>query len=84
MSNPAGVFLFTILEYFKSSVGRKAIMAVTGLLLFGFVIIHMLGNLQIYLGQDALNDYAKHINEMPLLLWPARIFLLSSGGKCAR
>ncbi len=51
-------------------------MAVTGLLLLGFVIVHMLGNLQIFLGPDALNDYSKHLKEMPLLLWPARIFLL--------
>ncbi len=57
--------------------GRKSVMAVTGLLLFGFVIIHMIGNLQLFLGQDALNDYAKHLVEMPLLLWPARVVLLA-------
>ena len=53
-------------------------MALTGIFLFGFVVIHMLGNLQIYRGQDALNDYARHLEEMPLLLWPARAFLLAS------
>lgn len=52
-------------------------MAVTGLLLFGFVFVHMLGNLQIFLGQDALNDYAKHLADLPALLWPARVVLLS-------
>ncbi len=51
-------------------------MAVTGLILFGFVIVHMLGNLQIFLGQDQLNAYSEHIQELPFLLWPARIFLL--------
>ena len=51
-------------------------MAVTGLILFGFVIVHMLGNLQIFLGQDQLNNYAEHLEELPFLLWPARIFLL--------
>ena len=51
-------------------------MAVTGLLLFGFVIAHMLGNLQIFLGPEALNSYAEHLEELPFLLWPARIFLL--------
>ena len=65
-------------NYLKSSIGRKQIMAVTGLLLFGFVVAHMLGNLQIYLGQDALNDYAKHLEELPLLLWPARVILLTT------
>ena len=63
-------------SFLTSSVGRKYVMAVTGIFLFGFVVVHMLGNLQIYLGQDALNDYAKHLEELPYLLWPARIFLL--------
>ena len=53
-------------------------MAVTGILLFGFVVVHMLGNLQIFLGADALNDYAKHLAELPWLLWPARTVLLTA------
>jgi len=52
------------------------IVAVTGFILLGFVIVHMLGNLQIFLGQDQLNAYAEHIQELPFLLWPARVFLL--------
>ena len=52
-------------------------MAVTGFLLFGFVVAHMLGNLQIFFGQDAINDYAHHLKSLPMLLWPARIFLLT-------
>lgn len=52
--------------------------AVTGLILFVFVVAHMAGNLQVFLGQDALNDYARHLHELPLLLWPARIFLFVS------
>jgi len=63
-------------DLLKSSIGRKQVMAVTGLILFGFVVVHMLGNLQIFLGQDALNDYAKHLEELPFLLWPARGILL--------
>ena len=51
-------------------------MASTGALLFGFVVVHMLGNLQIFLGQDVFNDYAKHLQELPMLLWPARAVLL--------
>lgn len=50
-------------------------MAVTGLFLFSFVVIHMIGNLQIFLGREALNGYAEHLREWPLLLWPARAFL---------
>jgi succinate dehydrogenase / fumarate reductase cytochrome b subunit len=65
------------LKIFKSSIGRKAVVAVTGLLLSGFVLAHLLGNLQIFLGQEALNSYAEHLQTLPLLLWPARIFLVT-------
>ncbi|MBI3253050.1 MAG: succinate dehydrogenase cytochrome b subunit [Candidatus Omnitrophica bacterium] len=64
--------------FFKSSIGRKMVVAVTGLVLFIFVIFHMLGNLQIFLGADALNDYARHLDELPYLLWPARAVLLAA------
>ncbi len=53
-------------------------MAVTGIFLLGFVIAHMLGNLQIFLGQERLNDYAQHLQDLPFLLWPARAFLLGA------
>ena len=61
---------------FKSSVGRKIIVAVTGLGLFLFVIVHMLGNLQIFLGPDPINHYAEFLKSKPLLLWTARLGLL--------
>ncbi len=61
---------------FKSSIGKKMIVAVTGFILLGFVIAHLLGNLQIFLGPEWLNGYAEHLEGLPLLLWPARIFLL--------
>lgn len=67
-----------MLSFFKSSIGKKYIVAVTGFLLFGFVVAHMLGNLQIFLGQEALNSYAEHLKELPALLWPARILLLAA------
>src|SRR3989338_7464529 len=63
---------------FRSSLQKKMVMAVTGLLLTGFVIVHMLGNLQIFLGQDPLNSYAEHLMGLPMLLWPARVFLLGT------
>ena len=63
-------------SFIKSSIGRKVIMALTGAALAGFVIVHMLGNLQIFLGPEALNSYAEHLEELTMLLWPARIFLL--------
>ena len=51
-------------------------MAVTGLFLMGFVVAHLLGNLQVFLGPDWLNGYSEHLEDLPLLLWPARVFLL--------
>ena len=60
---------------FRSSLGKKYVMAITGLLLFLFVIVHMAGNLQVYLGQDAMNAYADLLKSRPGLLWTARVGL---------
>src|SRR5262249_2276530 len=60
----------------RTSVGSKYVMALTGIGLLGFVIVHMLGNLLIYLGPDALNSYAKALKSNPELLWSARTGLL--------
>src|SRR5205823_5454948 len=60
-----------------SSLGGKYVMAVTGLALIGFVVVHMLGNLQIYLGADQLNGYAQALKAKPALLWTARLLLLA-------
>lgn len=64
-----------------SSVGSKSLVALTGLALVGFVIAHLLGNLQVYLGDwdngEALNKYAHFLKSNPELLWPARIGLLA-------
>jgi succinate dehydrogenase / fumarate reductase, cytochrome b subunit len=77
-SLPSGNGLFAWLQpIFASSVGAKFLVALTGLALSGFVLVHMLGNLQIFLGPDAINDYAKMLKEMPTLLWTARIVLLT-------
>lgn len=60
----------------KSSIGRKVFMAITGLILFGFVFGHMIGNLQIFLGQDQLNTYAQALKDLPALIYTVRIVLL--------
>lgn len=52
-------------------------MAVTGLLLFAFVVVHLAGNLQVYLGPEPLNAYAQSLKDMPALLWGARAGLLA-------
>lgn len=51
-------------------------MAITGMALFAFVVLHMVGNLQIFLGPEAINDYGYFLQSKPELVWPARIGLL--------
>jgi succinate dehydrogenase / fumarate reductase cytochrome b subunit len=60
----------------KSSIGSKVVMALTGLGLVLYVILHMAGNLQLFIGQDAINNYGVTLRKVPLLLWIARIGLL--------
>ncbi len=61
---------------FGSSLGKKYIMALSGLAMFGFVVAHMLGNLQVFLGPEAINDYGYFLQSKPELIWPARAGLL--------
>jgi succinate dehydrogenase / fumarate reductase cytochrome b subunit len=67
-------------KFLKSTIGRKVLMALTGLVLVGFVMGHMLGNLQIFLGADAINAYAYKLHEVlpGSALWAVRLFLLAS------
>lgn len=60
----------------RSSLGKKYLMAVTGLLLIGFVLAHLSGNLLIFAGPDAINSYAQMLKAKPALLWAARSGLL--------
>lgn len=61
---------------FGSSIGRKILMAVTGLILIGFVIGHLVGNLQVFQDPDHINGYAQFLRQLGPLLWVARIGLL--------
>lgn len=64
-----------IKNIFYSSVGKKYVMAVSGIVLVMFVIGHMCGNLQIFMGKEAINRYANFLQSNKELLWPVRIFL---------
>ncbi len=66
------------LRFWQTTVGKKAIMAVTGIILFGFVIGHLLGNLQIFQGPEKLNHYAVALRNLGPLLWLTRVVLLGS------
>lgn len=63
-------------SFWRSSIGGKVTMAVTGLLLFGFVVSHLLGNLLLLRGPDKINAYAKWLHDLGPLLWVMRIGLL--------
>lgn len=65
------------MRFARSTIGMKVAMAISGLLLFDFVIGHMLGNLQVYLGASALNHYAAALQGNQGLLWVVRLGLLA-------
>jgi succinate dehydrogenase/fumarate reductase cytochrome b subunit len=68
-----------VMTFTRTTVGKKVLMAVTGLFMFGFLIAHMLGNLQawgVFGGEKALVKYAVWLRSMPSLLWAARLVLL--------
>lgn len=64
------------MQFLRSSVGRKMIMAITGLLMILFVIVHMLGNLTIFAG--FINAYAEHLRALPPLLWLYRLIMIAA------
>ena len=74
-----------IVEIYRSSVGKKWVMAASGVVLFGFVLGHMAGNLKVYQGREKFNAYAQGLRTigMPFvgeewLLWAARAGLLAA------
>lgn len=69
-----------IVLWLFSSIGKKTIVALTGIGLVLFVTGHMLGNFTLYLGPDWINSYAKHLQDLGPLLWVIRIGLLGIVG----
>jgi succinate dehydrogenase / fumarate reductase cytochrome b subunit len=63
------------MRLFSDSIGRKVVMAVTGLLMVLFVVGHLLGNLTIFAGPDGLNGYAEKLHAIPALVWGTRIVM---------
>lgn len=77
----------TFADFYRNAVVKKAVMAVTGIILFGWILAHMAGNLKVFLGPEKFNHYAEFLREMgtPLfpessLLWISRVVLLVSVG----
>ncbi len=76
-----------VTSLYRSSVGKKIVMALTGIVFVLFVIAHMIGNLKMFLGEEHFNAYARFLREVGApafghgqLLWIARIVLLASVG----
>lgn len=66
--------LFTF--FWKSSIGKKWLVAITGLIWVGYVIGHLIGNLQVFAGPAQINQYATFLHSIPEGLWVARIVLI--------
>jgi succinate dehydrogenase / fumarate reductase cytochrome b subunit len=66
-----------VMRFARSSIGAKVVMAVSGVALVSFVLMHMAGNLLVFRGPKALNDYAQGLHDLGPLLWVARAGLLA-------
>src|SRR3954447_1993597 len=73
------------LTLYQTSIGKKVLMAVTGLILFGYIFLHMYGNLHIFEGREIYNGYAEGLRAIgvPIVshgvaLWVVRIILILS------
>jgi succinate dehydrogenase / fumarate reductase, cytochrome b subunit len=69
--------MIRLFGHILTSLGSKVLIALSGLALAGFVVFHMLGNLQVFQGPDALNSYAALLRDMPIALWTVRLTLLA-------
>ena len=72
---------FALIDLYRSSVGKKWVMALTGIALMGFVFAHMIGNLKMYLGPAELNHYGEFLRELlvPILPRTVTLWLLRVG-----
>ena len=66
---------FFLTDLYGTAVGKKYAMAVTGIMLLGFVIAHMIGNLKMYLGAEHLNEYGEFLRELLVPIMPRTVVL---------
>ena len=67
-------------QIYRTTVGKKFVMAISGMILVAFVLVHMLGNLLVYVGPRAINDYSALLHKEPALLITGRVILLVALG----
>lgn len=65
------------MQLLSSNVGRKILMALTGLFMLLFAVVHLLGNSSIFVGQDGINAYAEHLHSLGPLVWIFRLAMLA-------
>lgn len=83
---PAGRDPHWLIALYRSAVGKKYVMAITGIMGLGYVIAHLVGNLKIYLGAESINEYAHWLRESLLypilphnvMLWILRLGLIAA------
>src|SRR5215475_7013143 len=68
--------IVSAVQFYRASIGKKVVMAVTGLILFGFLIAHVIGNLQVFAGPDKINGYSEFLHHSPGILWGTRVVML--------
>jgi succinate dehydrogenase / fumarate reductase cytochrome b subunit len=69
-----------LLSFWRSSIGKKWLVAITGVMLLGFVAGHLVGNLQMFAGPEKINAYAEFLHANEKLLWVARVGLIAAFG----
>ncbi len=67
-----------LLTYARSTIGAKVIMALTGAAMYGFLIVHMAGNLLVFWGPEYHNHHSLFLHQMAEVIWPLRIGLIVS------
>src|SRR4029079_12976838 len=68
-----------LLSFYRSTIGKKIIMGITGLIGIGYVIVHIAGNLQAFIGQEKINSYGAMLHgPLAELTWAVRILLIVS------
>lgn len=68
------------ITFYGTTVGKKVAMAVSGLVVVLWLVLHMLGNVAIFAGREAYNQYASFLADRPPLLWGQRFVMLAAIG----
>ncbi len=70
-----------LLDLYSTAVGKKYVMAITGIAMIGFVVVHMIGNLKMYLGAAQINHYGEFLRELlvPIVPRTVALWLLRAG-----